>query len=422
MPDAVSPARRGARRPGTPPAAALAAAIVVAAAALAGCGKSLPTETVSRGAGVATVASSGAVGPSGLVMENTTRIGGAEPVADAAASALAAYPGLTPATRPEAVVLVDEHDWAAALAACALASAPLGAPLLYAEGDSLPATSAQALATMKPRGSRTLGGAQVIELGTTAAPAGYRTLRVSAAAGAGPATLAAAVVRLLASARGSAPRRVIVAGVDGPPALAMPAAALAAETGAPILPVGARGLPPATRQALRGLRRPTIYAVGPPAAVGHTVLAELARLGPVRRIYDPAPVSGATPAGNAVAVARYRDGPFGWGVEEPGHGFLFANATRPLDAPATAALAAGGAPLLLLEGPDGVPAVLRKFLSDVQPGYPEYQPTRGFYNRGWVVGDERAITATAQAKLDAMLASVPQSQSQSPPTQESEAP
>ena len=58
--------------------------------------------------------------------------------ADAAAVARAVYPGLTPATRPQAVVLVDERDWPAALAASALAGAPLGAPLLYAEGDALP--------------------------------------------------------------------------------------------------------------------------------------------------------------------------------------------------------------------------------------------------------------------------------------------
>lgn len=405
---------------------ARAALLAGVAATVAGCGKSLPSEGTSRGAGVATVASSGAVGPSGLVMANTTRLGGTDPVADAAASALATYPGLTPATRPEAVVLVDERDWSAALAAAALASAPLGAPLLYAEGDALPTASAQALATLRPRGSRLLGGAQVIELGTAAAPAGYKVLPLQVQAGGGEATLAAQAVRLLTVARGSAPRRVIAIGADGPRALAMPAAALAAETGAPILPVGARGIPLATGRVLVGLHRPTIYAVGPPVAIGHAVLAALARLGPVRRIDDPTPGTGATAAANAIAIARYHDGSFGWGVEEPGHSLLFANATRPLDGPATAALAASGNPLLLLEAAGQVPTALASYLADIQPSYPEYQPTRGFYNRGWVVGDEQAITATAQAELNGMLASAPQSTSPSSPTptstQESPAP
>ena len=33
---------------------------------------------------------------------------------------------------------------------------------------------------------------------------------------------------------------------------------------------------------------------------------------------------------------------------------------------------------------------------------------RGVYNRGWLIGDERAITATAQAELDGMLEIAPQ--------------
>ena len=55
----------------------------------------------------------------------------------------------------------------------------------------------------------------------------------------------------------------------------------------------------------------------------------------------------------SIAVARYTDGEFGWGVKEPGHGLVFANSGRPLDAPAAALLSATGnyGPLLLLESP-----------------------------------------------------------------------
>src|SRR5947209_2574115 len=80
-----------------------------------------------------------------LVTKNTTRLGAADAAADAAAVALAVYPGLTAATRPQAVVLVDDRNWPAAVAAAALAGAPLGAPLLYAHGDGLPDASAHAL-------------------------------------------------------------------------------------------------------------------------------------------------------------------------------------------------------------------------------------------------------------------------------------
>ena len=57
------------------------------------------------------------------------------------------------ATRPQVVVLVNEHDWPAALAASSLAGAPLGAPILYSEGDTLPAVSRE-----DPRSDATRSG------------------------------------------------------------------------------------------------------------------------------------------------------------------------------------------------------------------------------------------------------------------------
>src|SRR6202167_5416533 len=414
-----------------PASARLLAALLVLGATLAGGGKSLPAgESHSP---VATVAGVGALA-SGLATKNTTRLGGANPIGDAAAVALAVNPGLTPATRPAAVVLVNESDWAAALAASALASAPLGAPLLYSEGNTLPAISAEALRAMRPVGSPLLDGTQVIEIGTSAAPAGDRTRSLAAApagdaasgagttggAGATPgqadktgpsaggavsepdspaaaasAALAARIERLVATAHGGPPRRVIVIGADGPRALAMPAAGLAAETGAPILPVDANRIPTATRRVLAGLRRPAIYAVGPPAAVGTAVLAQLARFGAVRRIYPGpgTPASLAAHAGskatggtseavaNAIAVARYSHGSFGWDIDEPGHGLVFVNASRPLDAPAAAPLSASGdfGPLLLLDASSSpapgstagtsIPPELTTYLGDIKPAY-----------------------------------------------------
>ncbi len=404
------------------------AAVLLLGAALAGCGKSLPAEGQGRGAAVTTVAESGQLAASGLATRNTTRLGGANPVADAAGVALATNPGLTPATRPQAVVLVNDRNWPAALAAAALASAPLRAPLLYSEGNSLPALSAQALAALKPTGAVQLGGAQVIEVGTSAALPGYRTRTLT---GSTPDVLAARVEQLVATTHGGPPHRVIVVGAAGPPALAMPAAGLAAESGAPILPVGAVGVPPATGRVLARLHRPVIYVVGPPAAVSHAVVTKLKRYGPVRRIHPgPGTVGsggpgsgGEDPANNAIAAARFSDGSFGWGIDQPGHGLAFASASRPLDAPAAAPLSASGdyAPLLLLERPDQVPPTLREYLSDIQPAYDaapgsEYPAVRGAYNHGWLIGDGVAIAAAVQAELDTMLEIAPQGSSGSAAT------
>ncbi len=392
----------------------LAVTAVALAAALSGCGKSLPSTTTGQGAG-APLAPVTPEGAGGFSTKNTTRLGGADVATDAAAVALAVHPGLTAASRPQAAVIVDEHNWPAALAASALASAPLGAPLLYGEGGTLPEASAQALKTMRPTGAAALGGAQVVQIAATpaalASAAGYRTRALTDA---NPYALAAQVLKLLSTVQRHEPRRVIVAAADGPPALAMPAAGLAAESGAPILLVSTTGVPAATAAALAHLHRPAIYVVGSTAAVSSATVTALGRFGTVKRIVSPVGRIGRDdPVGNAVAVALFEDGGFGMGADEPGRGLAFLNAARPLDAPAAAPLSASGdyAPLLVLESPVGVPKVVAEYLTDIRPGYsktPPYGPTHGTYNHGWLIGDESAIAASTQAELDTMLEIVPQ--------------
>jgi hypothetical protein len=380
------------------------------AAALAGCGKSLPSEGQNGGSATA-IAPVSPQGAGAVATKNTTRLGGADAATDAAAVAVAVHPGLTAAGRPQAVVIVDEREWGAALAAGALAGAPLGAPLLYSGREGLPRVSEEALKTMRPTGAAALGGAQVIAVGRAAAPAGWRVARVS---GGDPYALGAAVANLVAKTQGREPRQVVVAAADGPPALAMPAAGLAAESGVPILLVsGAGALPAATKAALGQWRRPSIYVVGSTASVSSPVVRQLERYGAVKRIASPVGRIGPDdPVGNAIAVALFSEGGFGWGVDEPGHGLVFASALRPLDAPAAAPLSASGeyGPLLLLGGANGVPQVLSEYLKDIRPGYsqaPQYRPVHGAYNHGWLIGDESAIGSTTQAELDAMLEIAP---------------
>lgn len=417
-------------------------AVLALSAAAAGCGKATSARSSLTGGGSSSgAAAAGGGGPSGGVVgvatKNTTRLGGADPATDAAAVALAVYPGLTTATRPQAVTIVNEHNWPASLAAATLASVPLGAPVLYADGSSLPVVTVQALRELRPLGAAAVGGAQVIEVGTTAVlPSGYRTTRVQLGPG-DPASAAAAIARFAGSLHGRASGNAIVLAADGSPALQMPAAGLSAESGAPILFVTRAGVPAATAAALARLHRPAIYVIDP-ASVSSTALTALARLGHVTRIPDEAGAVGAagekggvSAAGtaksgvstavppesgraveNAIAVSRFTSGTFGWGVKEPGHGLVFANSTRPLDAPASALLAASGdyGPLLLLERPAPVPFALASYLSDIKPAYgrtAQFAPIHGAYNRGWLIGDKQAISALTQAELDSMLEIAP---------------
>jgi hypothetical protein len=395
------------------PAPRLLAAVLVGAV-LTGCGKSLPSP--SDGGSGRPIAQVGTQGAAGLATKNTTRLGGSDPATDAAAVARAVYPGLTTGTRPQVVVLVDQHDWPAALAVSALASTPLSAPLLYSDGSTLPAASAEALAAMHPTGAAQVGGAQVIRIGSTPpVPAGYHTSTLAATE---PAALSVEVVRLESRARGVAPHQVIVLADDAPPALVMPAAGLSAESGAPILLVSSTAVPVATSTELTSLHQPAIYVVGP-SALSSQVLAELAHLGPVKRIGGGSGVegrAGGNPIQNAIAVARFADGAFGWGIHEPGHGLVFASSSRPLDGPAVALLSASGdfGPLLLLDDSSppargsipgaSIPLVLVEYLKNIKPAYsPQVPPVRGVYNHGWLIGDEQAISAVTQAEIDTLL-------------------
>ena len=327
--------------------------------------------------------------------KNTTRVAGGDAIADAAAIALATYPARTPESRPAAVILAEVRDWRTGIVASVLVGRPIGAPILFADGNTIPEATKAALDALQPKGSKQAGGAQVIRVGTKASVEGYKTTDISAA---NPAALAGAVDRMRTAAAGSASGAVVVASSDRPE-YAMPAAGWAAKSGDPVLWVTASAVPPETAAALKTHKQAKIYVLGPADAVSDTVIDALGKLGgSVKRIAGTDPVTG------AITFARLSDGDFGWSVIDPGHGLVFASTRRPQDAAAAAPLSASGTfgPLLLLPDAGVLPAPLQDYLLDIQPGYDE-DPVRGVYNHGWIIGDESAIAAAVQARIDTLL-------------------
>jgi hypothetical protein len=322
---------------------------------------------------------------------NTTRVGGSDPAANAAAVALAAFPSATEAQRPAAVTLVGEDNWAGAIAASVLMSAPVRAPVLVTGADEIPETTEDALTALDPEGDKSTGGSAAFVIGDVATPLGKLTRVRAGAAGAQAAEIAALRDRLF----GSPPEHVVVA-PSARPQFAMPAAAWAARSGDPVLYASPNQLPGPTVAALKRHPKVPVYVLGPSSAISSKVLREIAKLGPkVKR------VSGKDPVANAVAFARYADGDFGWDINDPGHGFVLARDESPLDAAAAAPLSASGTwgPLLLTDDPGTLPAAVRDYLLDVKPGYTT-DPTRAFYNHVWVIGDQTAIDVNQQAKVN----------------------
>jgi hypothetical protein len=327
--------------------------------------------------------------------KNTTRVAGADPVADAAGVARAVYPARTEESSPRAVVVVDQADWRSAISAAQLMARPLRAPILFSDSGDLPAASSEALEELAPSGADEVDGAQVIRIGESAAKPENR--RSKDVAGESSASLAQGIDKLQTTAAGEPTQNVLVAPADSPE-FAMPAAGWAARSGDPVLWTLKDTLPSETRAAIQAHPRARIYVLGPEDAVSETVFRELRKLGKTTRIAGPDPVT------NAIAFARFSDGRFGWNVIDPGHGLVFANTARTLDAASAAPLSGSGqyGPLLLLTDAAALPETLQDYLLDIQPGY-DKDPVRGVYNHGWLMGDETAISGDVQSRIDALL-------------------
>ena len=289
------------------------------------------------------------------------------------------------------MAVVDADDWRSAIAASVLMADPLGAPLLISTADEVPEPTSQALEALAPEGGKASGGAQVFAIGDAAVPGDLEARRVAGGPG----------------GRGR-DRRAARAALRQPPAPLRRRPLRGSR-----LRHAGRGLGGALRRS-GPLRGPRAAAEGdrgraapPPERPGlrpRPLLGDLLRHRARDRRHrqtGAARLRRGSRSLNAIELARYADGDFGWNVNDPGHGFVVARSDEPLDAVAAAPLSASGTwgPLLLTDSADTLPAALRGYLLDVKPGYTT-DPTRAFYNHVWVIGDQEAIDVTQQAEID----------------------
>jgi hypothetical protein len=387
-------------------------ALAAACAVVGGCGgtsKLIVTSPSPSGVASKSAQASQKLGYPEIVTKNTTRVAGADPIADAAAVAVAVYPSAGSGTHPHAVAIAPTDNWQASIASSVLMSGPIRAPILLSGRSSFPSATAGALSVLAPTGSGALGGAQAIVIGDVPKPQSLHSVAIT---GRNAYTLAAGIDRLQSAASGRPSGSVVVTSADDP-AYAMPAAGWAAESGDPILFVSSSDVPSATRQALESHLHPHIYVLGPPNVISDDVVKQLQRYGTVKR------VGANDPPANSVAFAIYRDPPcasgqpcahvpgsFGWAMKSPGHGYVLINQNRPLDAAAAAPLSGSGTygPELLVDSAATLPQPVENFFFDyATPGYTQEGPTAAVYNHGWVIGDANAISVQVQATVDSDL-------------------
>src|SRR4051794_29873857 len=196
-------------------------ALLICAVALVGCGHKSNTPTAGStpappvlGRPADSTQAAQELGFPGFATKNTTRVGGADAIVDAAGVARAVYPSLSRDTRPPAVSIVDVDDWRSAISAAQLMARPVRAPVLLSKDGKLSDATQKVLDDLKPTGAPKLGKAQVVRVGASAAqPAGLQPELVG---GRDYAELARQVDVLATKAAGSPTSAVIVAPADRP--------------------------------------------------------------------------------------------------------------------------------------------------------------------------------------------------------------
>lgn len=295
--------------------------------------------------------------------KNTTRFDGATTGEVGALVSQAVYPATEPANTPDVVILYAPDDWQSGLRAASLLR-PLNAVLLPAG----PETETE-ITRLKPAGSASLAGAQVLTVGTVTAPAGLasQTLDGSAIAG------------LLEQAGAPAQHVLIVDPND--PATALLVAPWSAYSGDLVVFDVA--------EAPADLPR---YALGDVIAEGATR------------------IDGGSPAATAVAFATYdnaADPLFGWGMNaESLSGDRAYTLARP-DDPATALLSAnlarrGKVGPLLWADERQLPQIVNNYLNSQRAAF-FIVPNEGPFHHIWVLGSTTAISFVAQSEADYAL-------------------
>ncbi|HXR60193.1 MAG TPA: hypothetical protein VN732_02595, partial [Solirubrobacterales bacterium] len=226
----------------------------------------------------------------GFATNNTTRIGGPDPAANAAGAALAVFPSTTPAQRPQAVTLAEEDD-PLAIAAAVLMAPPIRAPILFKQDGALPEDSAEALEAMAPTGSGATDGAGLLSIGATDRGDFPYIDKVEIVLGARPTPFgSAAAIASLREEIAGPPRHFVIAPVTAPK-FAAPAAAWAARSGDPVLFVEPDGLPPETAGVLLRHPKVPVYVLGPESVIDKGVFKEISKVSKrVKRVAGKDPV------------------------------------------------------------------------------------------------------------------------------------
>jgi hypothetical protein len=330
--------------------------------------------------------------------QNIVRIPGLSSGDIAASAVLTAYdPG--EGAKPRGFVLVRDDDWRSAVLAAQFASSPVNAAVLPVKKDYIPTGPGDVLARIKPSGFPKAKGLETMVLGKLGSDV-FLDLQDDDLKLTNINKPAAELALSLVPFRGGWARKysdsVMVVSSEARD-YALPAAAWSAFSGDTIAFVTRNQVPQSTikllvqRKGLR-LRQPTIYVVGPKSVVSDSVVSQLGKYGPVKRI------AGKDAVETSVAFARYHDREtgFGWGVRRGPATVSIVNPNRWADAIGAFTFAATGprAPLLLAPGGSRMPKPVTDYIAGLRGKQP---------NQAFVFANDKTIDSPTVGAIDGLL-------------------
>jgi hypothetical protein len=326
--------------------------------------------------------------------KNVTRLEGDNPEHFSITASQTIWPATHEHNQPGAVILADPAEWEKALAALSLVHHPNDGPLLLLE-EGLSEEILAEIERLSPKGNEE--GVEILaalDLSDEDREQ-LEEYEVDEITEDEPAAFAKEVEDRFAETIGERPENVLIGTMNEEHKIAsITAGSWISHMNESILYVEDE-VPEPTREALEEREgSANIYVMGGESAVSEEVVEELREYGDVERIGGDGPVD------HSIDFAAYEDDHFGWGIDEPGHGLVFASPEEPELALAGAPLAHLGkhAPMIWVEN-DELEEAHVEYLARLKPSFEE-NPMEGPYNHGYILGGEEIISFQTQGVID----------------------
>ncbi len=338
-----------------------------------------------------------------LIVSNTkniTRLDEENPLTMSVKVSQMIWPSTHEENQPNTVILAPLNEWQYSLAALTLVHHPNDGPILYYD-DEINEDVLNEINRMQPKGNNE--GIEVLVVGNIEESEldKLTEFEIKTIQAANPAAFAQKVEEEFTKTIDHVEEAVIIGSMEeSAKEYTITAANWISHMNESLLYVSSDGIPEETKEAL-ALREGSakIYVLGSENVIKNEVIDELNEYGVVERIEGDSAVS------QSIAMAAYKDEStgFGWGITEPGHGFVFASTKSPELAITAAPFAHLGkhAPLIWLDEGQ-ITDDLYQYLAKVKPVF-HTDPTEGPYNHGYVLGEFDTISFQTQGILDEKL-------------------